>query len=470
MRWLLIVLLTPLGLLAVEELSVETPENVVQGALDPVFNLRLGIYREPIFRCTGSPRDFRLWLSLSLPKSVNEQLEPACVSALRALHHAQAILVSSTAATAITRPNSEAGGLLSIGDKVPEAMLLALLNVVHQRLPGRIALVLNRRDPGIISVTPLIPAQGQTVSAETWERLRRLKSDGVGVLALLEPYRAEKITVPRIDDGAPLQLDLDFRAAAKEVPAGVAGGRWQGGLWTADGLFLRGRQLARLPHEFPGIEELAVPEPPYQAEITIPGISGGTRAVSITMLVCLAGCQLGQDNLFTFGKRSRWLSAQVDKQGRVRVGLDNRWRLVPQLGTAFLDLPPLLPRAWHVLTVAVGANAGRVMVAIDGHCSDELIPESNPGGEYPRTPQRVDGPAEDLLTLVDPGSTRHLHGMVRRIIVQRGWLPPEATRKLHATLAPATLPLPSQPEFNLPPITAVDPDAPPPEPHGAGNF
>ncbi len=468
MRWLLIVLLTPLGLLAVEEFDVEATDNVVQGPLDPVFNLRLGIYPQSIFRCTGSPQDFRLWLGLSLPQPAINQLQPGCVAALRALHHAQAILVSASVPTAAALQNSEAGGLLTIGSQVPEAMMLALLNVVHQRLPGRIALVLSRRDPGIISVTPLIPQQEQTVTGDTWERLRRIPDNGAGILALLDGYRQGEIKLASVDDGGPLQLDLDFRAEGHVAPVGVAAGRWQGGQWSADGWFVRGRQLAPLSHEAP--EVLPIPQPPYQAEIAVPGISSGARAVTITMLVCLASCELGQDNLFTFGKRSRWLSAQVDTQGRLRVGFDNRWRLVPQVGAAFADLPPLTLRTWHVLTVAVGAHASRVMIAIDGKCSGELIPEGNPGGEYPRTPQRVDGPAEDLLTLVDPGSTRHLHGMVRRIIVQRGWLAAEATRQLHTMLAPAALALPSLPEFNLPPIMAVDLDAPLPEPHGADNF
>lgn len=217
--------------------------------------------------------------------------------------------------------------------------------------------------------------------------------------------------------------DLDLGGAA--VPALLC----TGVTWTPDGLFLPAATPFRVPRAYP-VEGLdfAAPRAPYRADLALPALSG--RAVTVTLQFCLAGGGRDQDNLFSLGRRSRWLSAQVGSDGRVVVGRDNRWTLYPAAG-----LPAVADQRWHVLSVAVGEGGG-VLAAVDG-VTAELPAPRDPS----RYPPRALPDDEAVLSFADPGSARHLHGLVRRVVVQRGRLDAAALVALQRGLAVPAAPL-----------------------------
>lgn len=258
--------------------------------------------------------------------------------------------------------------------------------------------------------------------------------------------------------GGEVLVDLDL---ARGVPPAGGDLRSTGVTWTPDGLFLPAAVIARIPRSYPlqGVD-FPAPTAPYRADVDLPALAG--RSVTVTMVVCVAAGGGDQDNLFSLGRRSRWLSAQVGKDGRVVAGLDNRWCLLAAEGT-----PPVADRRWHVVSAALGEDRG-VRIAVDGE-----IVELRPGVDTAKTPPRpVDGD-EPVLSFVDPGSARHLHGLVRRVIVQRGQLDREELTALHRRLDAAVLPAPQSPVYlqalrsgPSPPPEAVEPAMP----TGTSNF
>lgn len=224
----------------------------------------------------------------------------------------------------------------------------------------------------------------------------------------------------------PAQLvDLDLTAADGRPPAGaktlVCSGT--GVAWTADGLFLPAAAISRVPREYPMHEQrLPMPRPPYRAELTLPPGTGAP--LTVTLVVALATTDGDQDNLFSIGRRSRWLAGQVDARGAVVAGLDNRWVVLPAAG-----LPTVSDRRWHVISIGVDA-AHAVRIGVDAAVRD-LTPPRDPS-RFPPQALPDDPP---VLSFADPGSARHLHGLVRRIVVHRGLLAADAIAALHHLLA-----------------------------------
>lgn len=245
-----------------------------------------------------------------------------------------------------------------------------------------------------------------------------------------------------------LLADLDLAAPGGAPPPGATALTVAGATWTADGLLLPAAAIARVPRSYPVRgDAFPAPVPPYRADLALPGLRG--RAVTVTMVVWLAAPAGDQDNLFSLGPRSRWLSAQVAADGRLLAGRDNRWRLIP----APPALPALAARRWQVLSVGLGADGALLLAVGDQAVAAVAEPEN---AIAPPRPISDDPP---VLSLADPGSARHLHGLLRRLIVHQDRLSPAAVIALHRRLAPAALPSP--PEGRIPP------PAPLPSPGGA---
>jgi hypothetical protein len=228
--------------------------------------------------------------------------------------------------------------------------------------------------------------------------------------------------------GGEVLADLDLTTGTAPSGSNLIA---SGVTWTADGLFLPAAIIARIPRAYPlqGVD-FPAPRAPYRADLALPGLMSG-RSVTVSMVVCLAAGGGDQDNLFSIGRRSRWLSAQVGKDGRVIAGLDNRWRLLAAAGTS-----PVADRHWHAVSVALGEDRS-VRIAVDGEVVD-----LRSGVDTAQTPPRTFDGDEPILSFADPGSARHLHGLVRRVIVQRGQLDGDALLALHRRLNVAALPDP----------------------------
>jgi hypothetical protein len=258
-------------------------------------------------------------------------------------------------------------------------------------------------------------------------------------------------------------IDLDLRPTGQRPPPGL---QLQGTAWTEDGLFLPAGPLTPFPPGYP-IRQRDVPPspPPYQAEIAISGLR--QRNLTVTLLVCLASRALGQDNLFTVGRRSRWLAAQVGQDDSLQVGLDNRWwMLTPRRDGQALMVPI---RRWHAVSIGVDTSS-LVRCAVDGVLADDQRPQADARRPLPL---RYDGPEENVLACVDPGSARHLNGLVARLIVHDALLGREEIAALHHQLAPASLPPPQAREFTQaqPVVSAFPtPAAPEPLPAPANDF
>lgn len=227
--------------------------------------------------------------------------------------------------------------------------------------------------------------------------------------------------------------DLALNSPDGSAPSTASALTWTGATWTADGLFLPAAVITRIPRAYP-VDGLVFPPPqaPYRADLLLPDLNG--RCVTITLIACLATSEGDQDNLFSIGRRSRWLSAQVGVDGRIVVGLDNRWQMLTTTGTT--ALPAVTDRRWHVCSVALGEDRS-VLLAVDG-----VVAELHPARDQARFPPRLVADDQAVLSLADPGSARHLHGLLRRLIVHRGQLDRAALIALHRRLIPAPLPPP----------------------------
>lgn len=205
--------------------------------------------------------------------------------------------------------------------------------------------------------------------------------------------------------------------------------------WTADGLFLPAAAIPRVPREFPiHVDRIATPQAPYIADLRLPEGSG--RVVTVTLVACLASTGGDQGNLFSLGRRSRWLSGHVDAIGRVVAGLDNRWVLLPADGVPRVD-----DRRWHAISIGVDGSRW-VRIAVDGSVAEPRWardPNNFPPRELPDD--------QAVLSFADPGSARHLHGLVRRIVIHRGLLTAVELGDLHRRLAPAALAVPTTGPF-----------------------
>ncbi len=257
----------------------------------------------------------------------------------------------------------------------------------------------------------------------------------VRAMSALQPRRPATAPPATAQPVGAVLVDLDLRAADGKAPAAAAALRTAGTTWTADGLFLPGH---RLPPFHEHQVDLPVPQPPYVAELDLP--VGAGSALTITLVVCPSSSSPGQDNLFNVGRRTRWFSAQVGADGGLIAGLDERWRLVPMRGAADDTPMRVTTRHWHALTVAVDGRQLRAVV--DGRPAKDA--------QAPDDGQRIGpraGPeaGAGVLSFVDPGTTRHLHGLLARVLVQRGMLDGDAILAVQRRLAVETMPPPTTP-------------------------
>ena len=415
------------------------PGTVVIGELEPERAINIGIQGGGSFRRKDDARDFRSWLSVASDRGGGEALLEACVRRLRSAQPPVSVLASPV------RHGRATAGLpweLAIGSEVPAVVVRQVGAALREAGLVGLRLRAGNDEAGIISLGPATPGT-RTVDAVTLGRLADRGLDAASLAILLAEWGPSRADPPARTGGVEVVLDLDLRTGpATTRPPGLS---WEGVTWTADGVLLPGRVPTPLPQGYPqDREDLPLRPMPYGASLLVPDIARGDRACAITLQVCLGTPTIGLDHLVTVGRRSRWLSAHLDPQGRVVPGLDNRWRLAPEgIGPGIAD------GRWHVVTVGVAGDGETVRVVVDGLVADVRL------AHHARTaPRRIDSDAEDELSFVDPGSGRHCCGAVRRLLVHRGLPDPATLAALHArwrSEAPQvpTLPQP-QPEAALP--------------------
>jgi hypothetical protein len=433
---------------------------VVEADLDPKVGQVIGIHEAsiPKFRPATGEGEFPYWLSVCLDLERGEEVRVACVRALRTLTPVPEILVSGIRLGLTEMPRPGDPWRLAAGAAVPAAVVKAVLVAVRKIHSGPLVLVAGGDAPGIISVGPVCEGDPPPADEAT---LARLADPGQGLEAMqatLPPNNSRPLPEPA------LIIDLDLCAANGVPPAAAASLRCRQVTWTAEGLYLPGRRLPRTPARFPTDPVPSpIPVPPYTAEIPLP--LDGDRAVTVTLLVCLASSDAGQDNLFTIGRRSRWLAAHLGATGQVVVGLDNRWDVRPFDPAKQDGSPAIADKAWHALTIVHGGPNRAVGLVVDGVAFPDRLRDPAHGSDR-FTPRRLTGGEEDVLAFADPGSGRHLHGLVRRLVVHRGLLPKDAILDLHRRLAPRDLP---DAKHLLQPVAEL-PQAPETGPVGADRF
>ena len=440
------------GCLAAAE--VEAAPMVVAGDLDPERAIRVQLNPGMPFRLAGTTRDFTWWCVVNLDRATGETIARQCVDRLRQAEPENPVLVSRlTLAVTVTTPEPR-DRLVRIGTRVPGKVVMAVLAAARSVATGSVYIVFGNDDDGIISIGPRPAAQGVVLEPALWQELVTLARRDSALRNRLDDFSAP----PDLSPASPVVpnqtlLDLDLRSADGKPPAAAASGTWSGVTWSPAGLVLRGAKLIST-----GVQPL---KPPYVAEIPIPGLSQGERSLTVTMVVWQAAWAVGVDQLFTIGRRSRWLSAHVETDGSIRTGLDNCFTLLPRLGDPPVDTAAVKPGAWHTVSISRAETERWAFVAVDGTCSRELLVPT--GADIPR---RIDTPAEDVLSFVDFANARHLHGVVQRLIVQRGaqratqlaaW---QAGIRADATTAPT----------DLAPLATPPKPKPPAEPQEPVNF
>ncbi|GDY12110.1 hypothetical protein LBMAG53_09880 [Planctomycetota bacterium] len=424
--------------------------EVIEGDLHQDTALNIGTGHIDDFRSAAGPR-VPVWVTICLDLDGGEALRQACVAGLRAADPRPAALVTGFRVAAADIPRPDEPWLIGIGRTVPLAVIQTVLAAVRTQHHGPLVLRDGNDESGIISVSPCGERfRGQPpVAGMVLDQLLAM-SDADQAHALIAAVNQA------FDQGStpsePPALLVDLTCGADGASgSGAAGLQVEGGTWTADGLYLPARAVVR-PKLNP--DPILPPSPPYRVSLSLPAL--GKRRLTVTLLVCLASAGRGQDNLFCIGRRSRWFSAQVGPGGVPEIGLDNRWYLMPASECAVIDA-----RKWHALTVGCDVRSGVVRVMVDdGPGQDLRRKDSN---EHRIPPRQLDGPDELELQFCDPGTTRHLHGMVRRIIVHSGLLNEPTIAALHRALAPTSLPAPTHPQF-ADPVPPPPPEKRPPKP------
>ncbi len=442
------------GCLTAVEVEVESTTMVVAGDLDPERAIRIQLNPGMRFRLAGTTRDFSWWCLVNLDREPGEAIARQCLDRLRQAKPENPVLVSRvTPAVTVTTPDPR-DRLVRIGKRVPGKVVMAALAAARSVATGTVYVVFGNDDDGIISIGPRPAAQGVVLDPATWQELVTLSRQNHELRNRLDDFSVppeQSSPSPTL----PMQtlLDLDLRSADGKPPAAATAGTWSGVTWSPAGLVLRGAKL--IPA---GIQPL---KPPYVAEIPIPGLSRGERSLTVTMVVWQATWAVGIDEVFTIGRRSRWLSAHIEADGSIRTGLDNCFILLPRLGDPPADTPAVKPGAWHTVSISRADTERWAFVAVDGVSSREFLVPA--GAENPR---RVDSPAEDVLSFVDFANARHLHGVVQRLIVQRGALRAtqlarwQAGIRADGTIAPT----------DLAPLATPPKPKPPEEPQEPANF
>jgi hypothetical protein len=180
------------------------------------------------------------------------------------------------------------------------------------------------------------------------------------------------------------------------------------------------------------IIDAPIPTASYSAEVSLPDDLG--RSLTVTLVLFQASNEPERDNLFTLGRRSRWLSAQTGKAEAIFVGLENRWTLFPALFPRPVELQRPMTLAlgqWHTVTIGVNDGRQNLRVMVDGQAAADILRPEIKGAVIP---QRLNEAGNNILSFVDPGTPRHFHGFIQRIMVHRGLLSVAAMSDLHRSL------------------------------------
>lgn len=453
--------------------SVEKPpvDAVVEGEPQPITLLNAGTNIWKIL-AVGNDATYRSWLSVCLDLPDGETLRSACVADLRLLNPVPSVLVSGFRVARAELPKANDPWMLAFGAEVPVAVARSVLLTVRRLHAGPLAVRGWNDSDKIISVSRLPDDGGNPTDVETLERLCGPLNDGAfRTLAGARPSNKIVFPSPEITDRqASVLVDLNLCSLDGHQPAATSALKTSGGTWTPAGLFLPGHRLLRFPPKYPTKQiEAPIPTAAYFADIHLP--DDNARSATVTLVMFQASNEPERDNLFSLGRRSRWMSAQTGKKGELVVGLENRWALFsPQ---TLAKNPMTLPHGqWHTVTVGMSDGGLVIRVMVDGQAASDVF---RPDIKGDVTPRRIDEVGNKILSFVDPGTPRHFHGFIQRVIIHRGLLSVDAMDELHHSLLTKDLaPPPSQ--LLLMPITGTvlsDPETDElkkPKPENANDF
>jgi hypothetical protein len=443
-------------------------EQVVEGDAHHRSELNVGRYIGMV-QLADADDVFRTWLTVCLDLEKGDALRAACVAELRTLTPQPSVLVSGFHVAGAMVPANDGPWMFAVGERVPVAIARSLLRVVRTFHSGPLVLRGWNDEDSIISIGPVPEGASPPVDEATFARLNNALTDDAFRAALGTRLAEKSSTVPTASSpkiAITTLVDFDLRSNDGKSPIAATILHHDGVLWTPEGLFLPGKIHFRYPPKVRPQDELApAPNRPYQAEIVLPDMSD--RNITITMLICQASNGLGQDNLFTLGHLSRWLSAQVNGTGELLVGLDNRWQMLAAQDENKKALT-LNVHTWHAVTIGSGDDGQVIRMVVDGHPAKDVTPTT---GKEGRPPRRINEPGESLFSFVDPGNPRHFHGLVRRLIVHHGLLDHSAIATLHSEMKPSDIPAPTIAAFALP-LTGTPPVEKPlvTIPEGANDF
>jgi hypothetical protein len=127
---------------------------------------------------------------------------------------------------------------------------------------------------------------------------------------------------------------------------------------------------------------------------------------------------------------------------------------------------------WHTVTVGVNDGGLVIRVMVDGQAGIDVCRPEIKGDVAPR---RIDEFGHHVLSFVDPGTPRHFHGFIQRVIIHRGLLSVDAMTELHRALPTKDLAIPPN-NLLLMPLTGTvlsDPETDErkkPKPENANDF
>ncbi len=383
----------------------------------------------------GDDATYRHWLSICLDLPAGEALRSACVAELRSLNPLPSVLVSGFHVAHAELPGADDPWMLAIGAEVPIPVARSVLVAVRKIHSGPLAVRGWNNSDKIISVSPLPMDDQRLTNAAALGWLCGPLSDA-DFRSLLLPRLGEIETRPPAevsDLPGNTVVDLDLRTENGKQPESISVLTTTGGTWTPSGLFLPGHRLLRFPQRYPvRIIDAPVPTASYSAEVSLPDDLG--PSLTVTLVLFQASNEPERDNLFTLGRRSRWLSAQTGKAEAIFVGLENRWTLFPALFPRPVELQRPMTLAlgqWHTVTIGVNDGRQNLRVMVDGQAAADILRPEIKGAVIP---QRLNEAGNNILSFVDPGTPRHFHGFIQRIMVHRGLLSVAAMSNLHRSL------------------------------------
>ena len=434
-RTLVIISLTVTMTLAV---VIEPVNGVKEGEPQRVTRVNAGKNVWKIM-AIGDQATYRHWLSICLDLPAGEALRSACVAELRSLKPLPSVLVSGFHVARTELPGADDPWMLAIGAEVPIPVARSVLVAVRKIHSGPLAVRGWNNSEKIISVSPLPIDDVRLTNTAALDGLCGPLSDA-DFRRLVIPRLSEIETTPPAEVSDLLGntvVDLDLRSENGKQRESTSALTTTGGTWTPSGLFLPGHRLLRFPQRYPvRILDAPIPTASYSAEVRLPDDIG--RSLTVTLVLFQASNEPERDNLFSLGRRSRWLSAQTGKAEVLMVGLENRWVLFPALFPALFPTSAELQKPmtlalgqWHTVTIGVNDGRQNLRIMVDGQAAADIQRPEIKGAVIP---QRIDEAGNNVLTFVDPGAPRHFHGFIQRIMVHRGLLSVAAMSDVHRSL------------------------------------